>query len=485
MSKVRTRFAPSPTGYMHMGNLRTALYTYLIAKSQNGTFILRIEDTDQERYVEGALQFIYDTLHLTGLNFDEGPDKGGDYGPYIQSQRRQIYRKYALQLVENGHAYPCFCTKARLDALREEKQAHGEVFRYDHKCRDISKEEALARMTSGEPYVIRQKMPMTGITTFQDVVFGEISVPNDELEDQILLKTDGLPTYNFANVVDDHLMEITHVVRGTEYLSSAPKYNLLYEAFGWDVPVYVHTTPIMKSQTQKLSKRYGDASFNDFYEKGYLKEAIINYLALLGWSPGTDQEIFSLAELEQVFDLKGLSKSPAIFDPVKLRWMNGVYIRNLDSKTFYHYALPYMQQALGETSLDLVKLAELLQSRTEVFNEIPEMIAFLVKLPDFEVDLFTHKKTKTDLSAALDSLRACQKALSNLNVWDKEILKTTLKALTKEMAVKTARVFWPLRIAISGQASTPGGVFDIALLLGQAETLKRVEQGIIRLEQIV
>lgn len=485
MTEVRTRFAPSPTGYMHMGNLRTALYTYLIAKSQDGTFILRIEDTDQERYVEGALQFIYDTLRLTGLDYDEGPDKGGDFGPYIQSQRRDTYRKFALQLVDSGHAYPCFCTKDRLDALREEMQARGEMFRYDHKCRDLSKEEAAARMASGEAYVIRQKMPTSGKTTFHDVVFGDISVPNDELEDQILLKTDGLPTYNFANVVDDHLMGITHVVRGTEYLSSAPKYNLLYKAFGWEVPLYVHTTPIMKSQTQKLSKRYGDASFNDFYEKGYLKEAIINYLALLGWSPGTDQEIFSLDELKQVFSLSGLSKSPAIFDPVKLRWMNGVYIRNLDAKTFYRHALPYMQQVLAPTAIDLNELAALLQSRTEVFNEIPDMIAFLAHLPQFDVNLFKHKKTKTDLPAALVSLRACYQALAEIEVWEKEQLEKTLKDLKKEMAVKTARVFWPLRIAISGQTSTPGGVYDIALLLGKEEILKRIASGIDLLEEAI
>ncbi len=481
MNQVRTRFAPSPTGYMHIGNLRTALYTYLIARANDGTFILRIEDTDQGRYVEDALDFIYDTMNLAGLRYDEGPDVGGNYGPYIQSLRKDLYAKHAHQLIDSRHAYPCFCSVERLAAAREAASAEGLVWRYDRHCRDIDPIIAQQRIAAGEEYVVRQKMPIAGTTTFVDAVFGEITVPNEELEDQVLLKADGLPTYNFANVVDDHLMKITHVVRGTEYLSSAPKYNLLYEAFGWEIPTYVHLTPIMKEPGKKLSKRYGDASFHDFYNKGYLTEAIINYIALLGWSPGTEQEIYSLKELEQIFSLTGLSKSPAVFDTVKLRWMNSVYIRKMNEEDFLAHALPYLKQALGDTNINISRVAEMLHSRVEVFSEIPEMISFLIELPQFDLELFCHEKTKTGLPEALESLNETYKALELQDNWQEEHLKETLKQVTKAMGVKTGRVLWPLRIAISGQESTPGGAYDILELLGKKEALARIQAGVKRL----
>ena len=482
MTTVRTRFAPSPTGYMHIGNLRTALYTYLIARANKGTFILRIEDTDQERYVEGALDFIYEIMDLTGLHYDEGPNVGGAYGPYIQSERRDIYTKHAHYLVETGAAYPCFCSVERLAAARAAAADQPGVWRYDYHCRDLDPALAQERIAAGESYVIRQKMPTTGKTTFVDAVFGEITVPNEELEDQVLLKADGLPTYNFANVVDDHLMGITHVVRGTEYLSSAPKYNLLYEAFGWEIPTYVHLTPVMKEPGKKLSKRYGDASFNDFYSKGYLKEAIINYIALLGWSPGTEQEIFSLKELEEIFSLSGLSKSPAVFDTMKLRWMNSVYIRDLADAEFMQHALPYLEKVLGHTAIDLDAIGQLLHSRVEVFSEIPDMIGFLADLPDFDLSILCHEKTKTELPEALESLQYSYAALAEASDWQKDPLRDLLKNVTKALGVKTGRILWPLRIAISGQESTPGGAYDLLVLLGKEACLARMQHTIKRLE---
>ena len=484
MTTVRTRFAPSPTGYMHIGNLRTALYTYLIARVHNGEFILRIEDTDQGRYVDDALAVIYNTMQLAGLEYDEGPDVGGNYGPYVQSQRKEIYAKHAQQLVDSGHAYPCFCTLERLNAARESSITAG-VWRYDRHCRELNPTEAARRIAAGESYVIRQKMPESGTTTFVDAVFGEITVPNSELEDQVLLKADKMPTYNFANVVDDHLMGITHVVRGTEYLSSAPKYNLLYDAFGWEIPTYVHLTPIMREPGKKLSKRHGDASFGDFYQKGYLIEAIINYIALLGWSPGTKQEIFSLEELKQHFSLSGLSKSPAVFDTKKLRWMNSVYIRQLSVEQFKEYAQPYLDQVLQGSAIAEDKVIELLQSRVEVFSEIPQMIEFLVSLPDYQVEMLCHAKTDTGLPEALESMRHSYTALLSLKTWNVALIKSTLKATVKSLGVKTGRILWPLRIAVSGQESTPGGAYDILELLGQEESLKRLQLGIDKAAQAV
>src|SRR3712207_1258528 len=382
--EVRTRFAPSPTGYMHVGNLRTALYTYLIAKHENGKFILRIEDTDQGRYVEGAVDVIYKTLEMTGLKHDEGPDIGGPVGPYIQSERKGTYMEYAKELVEKGEAYYCFCDKERLDSLKE----NSDTFKYDGHCRNLSKEEVEENLKNGVPYVIRQKNPLDGVTTFEDEIYGTISVDNSELEDMILIKSDGLPTYNFANVVDDHLMGITHVVRGNEYLSSAPKYNRLYNAFGWDIPTYVHCPPIMKDAHNKLSKRNGDASFEDLLAKGYLKDAVVNFIALLGWNPGTNQEIFTLEELVEQFDYRNIHKAPSIFDTVKLKWMNGEYIKKLSLEKFHEYALPYYKEVFTEkemTKYNLLKLSEQVQTRIEVFTEIPQLVSFVKELPNYDI----------------------------------------------------------------------------------------------------
>ncbi len=483
MSKVRTRFAPSPTGYMHIGNLRTALYTYLIAKSNDGDFILRIEDTDQDRFVEGALEFIYETLDLTGLKYDEGPDVGGNFGPYIQSKRKDIYHKYAHKLIELGSAYPCFCTKERLKEARESFEGKG-VWKYDRTCRNLSLKEAKKRMKN-ESYVVRQKMPIEGETSFNDIVFGKITVPNEELEDQILLKADGLPTYNFANVVDDHLMEISHVVRGTEYLSSAPKYNLLYEAFGWEVPTYVHLTPIMKEPGKKLSKRSGDASFNDFYDKGYLKEAIINYIALLGWSPGTKQEIFTLEELVAAFNIDGLSKSPAVFDVNKLRWMNGVYIRNLTVEDFLEVARNYIEQALEGKEVERMYVANLLHTRVEVLSEIPKMLDFVKELPDFNIEKIKHEKSNTGFKEALENINASIQPLKKINEWNKKNIMNTIKSVMKELNIKTPAMLWPLRIAASGKASTPGGVYDVLVMLGKEETLERLNLAVKKLKEVI
>jgi glutamyl-tRNA synthetase len=483
MSNVRTRFAPSPTGYMHIGNLRTALYTYLIAKSEDGDFILRIEDTDQDRFVEGALEFIYETLELTGLKYDEGPDVGGEYGPYIQSQRKDIYHKYAHKLIDLGAAYPCFCTKERLKEARDSFEGKG-VWKYDRTCREIDIDEAKKRMET-ESYVIRQKMPVDGETSFDDIVFGKITVPNEELEDQILLKADGLPTYNFANVVDDHLMEISHVVRGTEYLSSAPKYNLLYQAFGWEVPTYVHLTPIMKEPGKKLSKRSGDASFNDFYDKGYLKEAIINYIALLGWSPGTEQEIFTLDELVDAFNIEGLSKSPAVFDVNKLRWMNGVYIRNLSVEEFFDVAKDYIEQVLKGKEVDRMYVADILHTRVEVLSEIPDMLDFVKELPDYNLEKIKHEKSNTGYKEALDNIALCINALEDINEWDKKSIMNTIKVVMKENSIKTPAMLWPLRIAASGKESTPGGVYDVLAMLGKEETLIRLNLAVSKLEEVI
>ena len=479
--KVRTRFAPSPTGYMHIGNLRTALYTYLIAKKYHGTFILRIEDTDQSRYVEGAVEIIYNTLRKTGLIWDEGPDIGGPVGPYIQSQRMGMFKKYAEELVEKGHAYYCFCDKERLEELHKIQNASGIPAKYDGHCRNLSKEEVQARLAAGEPYVIRQKCPTEGTTTFHDEVFGDITVENSVLDDQILIKADGMPTYNFANVVDDHTMGITHVIRGSEYLSSTPKYNLLYEAFGWEIPVYIHVCPVMKDANNKLSKRNGDASFEDLVAKGYLHDAIINYIALLGWSPKGENEIFTLDELIEAFDVSGISKSPAIFDPVKLKAINGAYVRKLSKADFIEQALPYIRQGCKKEDLDLDLLAELLQPRTEVFTEIPEQIDFIDALPDYDIALYTHKKMKTNAGTALAVLEEILPILEGLEDWNLTAINEAMAGLVAKLGVKNGYVLWPLRVAVSGKQFTPGGGAEIAALLGKEETLRRIRTGIEKL----
>ena len=482
MSKVRTRFAPSPTGRMHVGNLRTALYAYLIAKHEGGDFILRIEDTDQERYVEGALDIIYHTLKETGLVHDEGPDLDGGVGPYVQSERQAqgIYLKYAKELVEKGEAYYCFCGKERLESLKQEV-AGKEIIVYDKHCLHLSKEEVEAKLAAGVPYVIRQNIPNEGTTSFEDEIYGKIEVPNSELDDMILIKSDGYPTYNFANVVDDHLMGITHVVRGNEYLSSSPKYNRLYAAFGWDVPVYVHCSPVMKDKTHKLSKRNGDASFQDLLEKGYLPEAIINFIALLGWAPTGEQEIFTMDELIQAFDISGISKSPALFDPVKLKAINGEYIRKMSPEAFAEKAIPYIRQVVHSETADLQLLCHVLQPRTELFTDIPEQVDFIDVLPDYDVELYRHKKMKTTPETAKEALTEILPVLEGISDWTVDSIHAAVFARIGELGVKNGWMLWPLRTALSGKPFTPGGGIELCAILGKDETLKRVQDGINRL----
>ncbi len=480
--EIRTRFAPSPTGYMHIGNLRTALYEYLIAKSQGGKFILRIEDTDQERLVEGAVDVIYNTMRMTGLHHDEGPDIGGAYGPYVQSERMGMYMGYAKELVEKGQAYYCFCTKERLESLKE-SNAEGAAFaKYDRHCLGLSEEEVQSKLDAGEPFVIRQKMPNEGTTTFSDVVYGDITVDNAELDDQILMKADGFPTYNFANVVDDHLMKITHVVRGSEYLSSTPKYNLLYQAFGWEPPVYVHLPAVMRDAHHKLSKRHGDKSFEDLVNEGYVVEAIMNYIALLGWSPSDNTEIFTLKELEQKFDMAGLSKSPSIFDIKKLTWMNSEYLKAMDFEKYYQLAEPKLKEALGDTNLDLKKIAELLQKRLETLNDIPAMVQFFKELPVYSTELYTHKKMKTNDEIALSSLEAVLPVLENLNDWNTDSIHDTLMALVPTLGIKNGQLLWPVRTALSGEPTSPGGAMELADILGKEESIRRIKAGIALLQ---
>jgi glutamyl-tRNA synthetase len=481
--KVRTRFAPSPTGYLHIGGLRTALYAWLYARKHGGDFILRIEDTDRERLVEDACRIIYSTLKETGLAYDEGPDVGGNYGPYIQSERQEIYKEYAQKLVDTGAAYYCFCTKERLDGLRQACEDKSQVFKYDKHCLNLSKEEIQAKLEAGEPYVIRQNIPLEGETAYTDAIFGEIKVPNSDMEDNILLKSDGMPTYNLANVVDDHLMEITHVIRGIEYLSSTPKYNLLYEAFGWDIPNYIHLPPVMKDKQRKLSKRHGDASFEDFINKGYLKEAIVNYIALLGWCPEGNQEIFTLKELAQAFDLKGISRSPAIFDEDKLRWMNAEYIRAMDPQRFEQAARPYMAKAIDIDRFDTALIAKLIQPRTEILTEIPEKLGFLQTFPEYDVDLYTNKKMKTTPENSLPFLLNARTVLAETGDYTNENLYNALLALAEKLGIKNGQLLWPVRIAISGTAVTPGGATEIAALLGKEETLRRMDLSIAKLQR--
>ena len=479
--KVRTRFAPSPTGYMHVGNLRTALYAYLLAKKNDGAFILRIEDTDRERYVEGAVDIIYDTLRKTALVWDEGPDIGGPVGPYVQSERMGMFKAYAEELVKKGHAYYCFCDKERLEEVRTIQQASGIAPRYDGHCRHLTPEEVQEKLDAGVPYVIRQKMPTTGTTSFEDEVYGTVTVENETLDDQILIKTDGMPTYNFANVVDDHTMGITHVIRGNEYLASTPKYNLLYEAFGWEKPVYIHCAPVMKNHTEKLSKRNGDASFEDLLAKGYLTEAIVNYIALLGWSPKGENEIFTLPELVQEFDVSGISKSPAIFDVQKLRAINGEYIRRLSPADFLAHAKPYIRQTCKREDVDLSALCAMLQPRTEVFTDIPEQVDFIDTLPAYDNALYVHKKMKTNQENSLASLKSCLPALEAVTEWTLENVHAALFDVIAQLGVKNGVVLWPVRVALSGKQFTPGGGVDLAALLGKEETLARIRKGIAQL----
>ena len=475
---VRTRFAPSPTGYMHIGNLRTALYEYLIAKHENGTFVLRIEDTDQERFVEGSVDVIFNTLELTGLGYDEGPGKDGGYGPYIQSERRGIYMEYALQLVEKGEAYYCFCDKERLESLKD-----GKGFgKYDGHCASLPKEEIEKNLKEGKPFVIRQKMPKEGQTSFDDVVYGHITVDNAELEDQILIKSDGMPTYNFANVIDDHLMAITHIVRGSEYLSSTPKYNLLYKAFGWDLPTYVHVPAVMRDEHHKLSKRNGDPSFEDLLAEGYVVEALVNYIALLGWAPSDNQEIFSLKELCEKFNVSGLSKSPSIFDKKKLTWMNGEYIKAMDFDKFWVLTEDKFKSTITKDNVDIRKVAEMVKTRLETLNQIPELAGFFNELPEYGADLYTHKKMKTNSENSLASLKAAIPVLENLNDWTNDGIYGALVDLVKEMGIKNGQMLWPVRTALSGQPTSPGGASELAEILGKEETIIRMKKGIEILE---
>ena len=481
MSKVRTRFAPSPTGRMHVGNLRTALYAYLIAKHEGGDFILRIEDTDQERYVEGAVDIIYRTLEKTGLLHDEGPDKDGGVGPYVQSERQAqgIYLEYAKKLIEKGEAYYCFCDKERLESLRQ-TVAGKEIIVYDKHCLHLSKEEIEEKLAAGVPYVIRQNNPQTGTTTFHDEIYGDITVDNAELDDMILIKSDGYPTYNFANVVDDHLMGITHVVRGNEYLSSSPKYNRLYEAFGWDVPVYVHCPLITNEEHQKLSKRCGHSSYEDLIEQGFLTEAVVNFVALLGWSPADNREIFSLEELVKAFDYHHMSKSPAVFDYTKLKWMNGEYIKAMDFDSYFEMAEPYIRKVITR-DYDIRKIAEMVKTRIEIFPDIENLIDFFEELPEYDTAMYTHKKMKTTEESSLEVLTEILPVLEAQQDYSNDALYQTLCDFVAEKGCKNGYVLWPVRTAVSGKQMTPAGATEIMEIIGKEETLKRVKAAIEKL----
>lgn len=480
--KVRTRFAPSPTGYMHVGNLRTALYAYLTARAHNGKFLLRIEDTDQTRQVEGAIDIIYNTLKETNLLWDEGPDVGGDYGPYIQSERKGIYKEYVDKLIESGHAYRCFCTKERLEEVNKIKAASGQPTGYDRHCRNLTQEEIDANLAAGIPYVVRQKIPQEGKTSFNDMVYGVIEVDNSELDDQVLVKQDGMPTYNFANVVDDHLMEINPVIRGSEYLASTPKYNLLYQAFGWDIPDYVHCPPVMKDAQHKLSKRNGDASYEDLIAAGYLKEAVVNYIALLGWNPQGEQEKFTLEELVKEFDPSRISKSPAIFDVQKLRHLNAEYIRDMSVEEFLEIAKPYIAQTV-KSDCDLHLLASVLQKRCEILTDIPEQVDFIDQMPEYDIDMYNNKKMKTNPEISKTSLEAILPVLEAIEEkdWNLDNIHAKLFELIEKLGVKNGIVLYPLRVAVSGKAFTPGGGVELAAILGKEKTIERIKQAVTKL----
>lgn len=478
MATVRTRFAPSPTGFMHVGNLRTALYEYLLAKSQGGTFVLRIEDTDRERLVEGAEDVIYNTLGQVGLNHDEGPDLGGEYGPYVQSQRKDIYGPYAQQLVNEGKAYYCFCTKERLESLHNEDGFGG----YDRHCRDLPQEEVERLLNQGIPYVIRQKVPADGSTTFEDAVFGSITIENKEIEDQVLLKADGYPTYNFANVIDDHLMNITHVVRGCEYLTSTPKYNLLYQALGWEIPTYVHLPLIMgkneDGSVSKLSKRHGSTSFEGLVEDGYLPPVITNYIALLGWCPKDNREIFTLDELVQNFTVEGISKSPAVFDYDKLNWFNGEYIKAMSEEEFFGHALPEYRKVFGGQEKPWDVLCSILRARITKFSDIPDLLSFFVELPEYPAEFFVNKKSKTNLENSPAMLEAAIQVLEQLTQWELTTIHETLMDLAAKLEVKNGTLLWPVRIAAAGTLVTPGGAMEILAILGREEAIRRLKLGL-------
>ena len=481
MNRVRTRYAPSPTGRMHVGNLRTALYAYLIAKHEGGDFLLRIEDTDQERYVEGAVEIIYQTLKDTGLIHDEGPDKDGGCGPYVQSERHKagIYMEYAKMLVEKGEAYYCFCTPERLESLRRTVNGE-EIMSYDKHCLSLSREEVEANLKAGMPFVIRQNNPTTGTTTFNDEIYGDITVDNSELDDMVLIKSDGYPTYNFANVVDDHLMSISHVVRGNEYLSSSPKYNRLYEAFGWDVPVYVHCPLITDENHHKLSKRSGHSSFEDLLEQGFLSEAVVNYVALLGWSPEDNREIFSLEEMVKEFDYRRMSKSPAVFDMTKLRWMNSEYMKSMDFDRFFEMALPYIKEVIHK-DLDLKKIASMVKTRIEVFPDIAGHIDFFEELPEYDAAMYTHKKMKTNSETSLKVLTDVLPSLEAQEDFTNDGLYEAISKYVADTGVKTGFVMWPIRTAVSGKQMTPAGATEIMEVLGKEESLSRIRKGIEKL----
>ncbi len=482
MSKVKTRFAPSPTGRMHVGNLRTALYAYLIAKHENGTFMLRIEDTDQERLVDGAVDIIYRTLAKTGLIHDEGPDKDGGCGPYVQSERQKagIYMEYAKKLIEKGEAYYCFCDKERLESLKQEI-AGKEIVVYDKHCLHLPKEEIEAKLAAGVPFVIRQNVPQEGTTSFVDEIYGKIEVPNAELDDMILIKSDGFPTYNFANVVDDHLMGITHVVRGNEYLSSAPKYNRLYEAFGWEVPVYVHCPLITNEEHKKLSKRSGHSSYEDLLEQGFVSEAIVNYVALLGWCPEDNREIFSLEELIEAFDYRHMSKSPAVFDIQKLKWMNGEYLKAMDDDEFYERALPYLKEVITK-EIDFRKVAAMVKTRIEIFPDIAELVDFFEEVPEYDISIYAHKKMKTNPQTSLEVLRELLPLFEAQEDYSNDALFELLKGYITEKGYKNGYVLWPARIAVSGKQMTPAGATEIMEVIGKEESVRRVRNAIAKLE---
>jgi len=492
MSKIRTRFAPSPTGRMHVGNLRTALYEYLIAKHEDGTFVLRIEDTDQERLVEGAVDIIYRTIQGTGIIHDEGPDKDGGYGPYVQSERMAtgIYLEYAKQLIDKGAAYYCFCTKERLASLKttvgdsqtEEEEEVKEITKYDKHCLYLSKEEIADKLASGIPYVIRQNIPVEGSTTFRDAIFGDITVDNEELDDMVLIKSDGYPTYNFANVIDDHMMEISHVVRGNEYLSSTPKYTRLYQAFGWDEPEYVHLPLITNEEHKKLSKRSGHSSYEDLLEQGFVSEAIINFVALLGWSSPNNKEIMSLQELIREFDYTSINKAPAVFDVVKLRWMNGEYLKNMDFDQYYALALPYMKEVITK-DVDLSRIAALVKTRIETLVDIKGMIDFFEELPDYDIMMYTHKKMKTDAESSLKVLKDLLPRFEDLEDYSEANIETLLMTYIAEQGIKNGQGLWPIRTAVSGKQSTPGGAYEIISILGKEESLRRIEIAIEKLSK--
>lgn len=476
---VRTRFAPSPTGFMHIGNLRTGLYAYLFARKNNGKFILRIEDTDQERKVEGAIEMVYRTLATAGITYDEGPDKDGGVGPYIQTERMGIYKEYAKKLVELGGAYYCFCDKERLESL----QGEGGVHTYDKHCRNLSKEEVERRLAAGESYVIRQKVPEGVVSSYDDMVFGTISVNTADIEDGVLLKSDGLPTYNFANVVDDHLMGITHVIRGTEYLSSTPKYNLIYDAFGWERPKYMHLPPIMKDATRKLSKRYGDANFEDFIAKGYLPQAVVNYIALLGWCPKDNKEKMTMQELIDEFDVSGISHSSSIFDEAKMRWLNGEYLKAMSEQDFEKVATPWIKQAIGDKDYDVKELALLMQTRVDVLNEIPEKLAFLNEFGEHDLAMYEHQKMKVTKDVAKRALGVAIAALEDFDDWSADAIKEQIKTKSEEEGIKSGQVMFTMRVALTGAPVTPGGAIEMAVVLKKDETLRRMRYSLSLLEK--